>query len=208
MLEAFEDDGDLGAEPLKDFGADELPPLDEQPADVATNIQEEVPEDDLQVPQEQAVAVDGTEKATTETAAAVEEDTGAPMFQLEEDLEVEAEAENLIEQIKLLTGTTEEGVDRPFAGNELLEGEHPIDVLTIDEPPVLTSEQHTVIGEPRDWEQDLYTPAEAILLQPRPRNPRKKRKLLVDEKIVINSNDIRRNINAGATAWTSIPVSA
>ena len=59
----------FGAEPLREYGADEFPPLDEQPA-ASVNVQEEVPVDNIQVPQEETATVDGTEKtATTETAA-------------------------------------------------------------------------------------------------------------------------------------------
>lgn len=54
--------------------------------------------------------------------------------------------------------------------------------------------QHTVVGSPRDWEVNLVTPADAIVLKPKPSHPKKKRKLKVDKEIIISGNEMRNNL--------------
>ena len=55
-------------------------------------------------------------------------------------------------------------------------------------------------------EEELEVEAEETLYTRRRRNPRNKRKLLVDDRTKIPCSDIKRYIAAGIEAWTRIPV--
>jgi len=53
----------------------------------------------------------------------------------------------------------------------------------------------TAVGEPKDWADDLFTPADVIILKPKGANPRKKRKLNVDKTVILDGNEIRNNLS-------------
>ena len=44
-----------------------------------------------------------------------------------------------------------------------------------------------------DWETNLRTPADVIVLKPLPSQPKKKRKLMVDKEIFIDSKEMKHN---------------
>ena len=62
------------------------------------------------------------------------------------------------------------------------------------------------LKEQVDWEQQLFTPADAIVLKPTPSHPKKKRKLQVDKNTTLSGQDIRNNLGNPASLITT-PVS-
>eukprot|EP00111_Clytia_hemisphaerica_P022245 TCONS_00065372-protein len=68
-------------------------------------------------------------------------------------------------------------------------------------------EQKTVIGEPVDWENQLFTPADAIILKPTKAHPKKKRKLQIDKNTTLSGEDIRNNL-ANPDSLVTVPISA
>ena len=61
------------------------------------------------------------------------------------------------------------------------------------------------IQEPVDWENQLFTPADAIILKPTKAHPKKKRKLQIDKSTTLSGEDIRNNL-ANPDSLVAAPV--
>ena len=51
-----------------------------------------------------------------------------------------------------------------------------------------------VFQEKQDWNCNLITPADAIILKPKASNPKRKRKLYVDGDIILTSQEMKNNM--------------
>ncbi|XP_047124778.1 double-strand-break repair protein rad21 homolog isoform X1 [Hydra vulgaris] len=136
----------------------------------------------------------------------------APLFENEEDLNLTKNKKDYFENVDrtLLRSPQiqrKDDLKTPLADTFLpletdIDGLHnETDYVTTlptnfaDETEVATvMVEKTVKGKKQNWNCNLVTPAEAIILKPNASNPKRKRKLFVDDEIALSSQQIKSNL--------------